>query len=47
MTHLQSNSVLCDVQHRFQRKHSCETQLIETVDDFARTLNEGGQTDVI
>ena len=28
-------------------KHSCDTQLIETMDDFARTLNEGGQTDVI
>ena len=25
----------------------CDTQLIETVDDFARTLNEGGQIDVI
>ena len=28
-------------------KHSCDTQLIETVDDFARALNEGGQIDVI
>ena len=28
-------------------KHSCDTQLIETVDDFARALNEGRQIDVI
>ena len=47
MTHLQNNSVLCNAQHGFRRKHSCETQLIEVVDDFARTLNEGGQADVI
>jgi len=47
MSHLQHNNVLCNVQHGFRHKHSCETQLIETVDDFARTLNEGGQTDVI
>ena len=47
MNHLQNNNVLCNVQHGFRHKHSCETQLIEAVDEFARTLNDGGQTDVI
>ena len=39
--------MLSNVQHGFRHKHSCETQLIEAVDEFARTLNDGGQTDVI
>ena len=47
MTHLQNNNVLSSVQHEFRHKHSCDTQLIETVDDFARALNEGRQIDVI
>ena len=47
LTHLQLNSVLCNAQHEFRRKHSCETQLIETIDNFASTLNKGGQTDII
>ena len=47
MTHLQNNNILSSVQHGFRNKHSCDTQLIETVDDFARALNEGSQIDVI
>ena len=51
MTHLQNNNILSSVQHGFRNKHSCDTQLIsqliETVDDFARALNEGRQIDVI
>ena len=47
MTHFQLNSVLCNAQHGFSRKDSCETQLIETIDDFASASNRGGQTDVI
>jgi len=47
MNHLQNNNVLCNVQHGFRHKHSCETQLIEAVDEFARTLNDGGQTDMM
>ena len=43
MNHLQNNNVLCNVQHGFRHKHSCETQLIEAVDEFARTFNDGGQ----
>ena len=35
------------MQHGFRNKHSCNTQLIETVDDFARALNKGRQLDVI
>ena len=47
MTHLQNNSILSSVQHGFRHKYSCDTQSIETVDDLARALNEGGQIDVI
>ena len=47
MTHLQNNNILSSAQHGFRNKHSCNTQLIETVDDFARALNEGSQIDVI
>ena len=47
MTYLQNNNILSSVQHGFRHKHSCDTQLIETVDDFARALNEGRQIDVI
>ena len=47
MTHLQNNNILSSMQHGFRNKHSCDTQLIETVDNFARALNEGSQIDVI
>ena len=47
LTHLQNNNILSSVQHGFRHKHSCDNQLIETVDDFARALNEGGQIEVI
>ena len=47
MTHLQDNSVLSNVQHGFRHKHSCDTQLRLYIDDFARTVNEGRQIDVI
>ena len=47
MSHLQNNNILCNAQHGFRHGRSCETQLIETIDDFARSLNDSGQTDVI
>ena len=35
------------LQHGFRRGHSCETQLIAFVEDLAKEMQNGGQTDVI
>ena len=34
-------------QHGFRSKLSCETQLLQFIQDFANILNDGGQSDVI
>ena len=47
MTHLTESNILSDFQHGFRGKRSCESQLLLAVDDFANTLNQGGQTDSI
>ena len=39
--------ILCDQQHGFRPKRSCESQLITTINDIAKTLDAGFQTDVI
>ena len=38
---------LSDKQHGFRKRRSCESQLIVTIDDLARCLNESGQIDAI
>ena len=47
MTHFDRWNILCDSQHGFRKRRSCETQLIETIDDIARHLSDGNQVDVI
>eukprot|EP00111_Clytia_hemisphaerica_P001561 TCONS_00004441-protein len=47
MTHLNDNNVLSDYQHGFREKRSCMSQLLTTVNDFARNLNDKKQTDSI
>ena len=47
MTHFDTHSVLTDKQHGFRNKHSCETQLIMTVNDLALSLDNKSQTDMI
>ena len=44
---LSHHNILCDQQHGVRRLRSCESQLILTVNDFAETLNNGEQSDVI
>jgi len=34
-------------QHGFRQKRLCETQLLLTIQDLTRNLNEGLQTDVV
>lgn len=38
---------MCYLMHNIALENSCETQLIERVNDFVEITNEGGQTDVI
>ena len=45
--HLSSQNIIIDNQHGFREKLLCETQLIQAVDDWARTLNMHGQSDVL
>jgi len=45
--HLDAHHVLCDEQHGFHHRRSCESQLISTIDDFSSCLNDGGQCDVL
>ena len=47
MRHLDSHKILCQQQHGFRKNHSCETQLISTVQDIAQNLDNKYQTDVI
>ena len=46
-SHLEEHGILCDEQHGFRRKRSCETQLITAVNDFAIALNNSEQIDAI
>ena len=47
MRHLDECDILTDFQHGFRRKRSCETQLVLTVDDLSRALDQGRQVDCI
>ena len=46
MTHLEGNNLLSDNQHGFKKKRSCESQLILFVDELAKNMSKGKQTDV-
>ena len=45
--HLTQHDVLYELQHGFREKRSCETQLIQLVDDLSRQLTLGNQTDLV
>ena len=47
MNHFDSHSILSDKQHGFKSKHSCESQLIMTVNDLVLSLDNRSQTDMI
>ena len=47
MRHLDRHKILTDKQHGFRAKHSCETQLLQTVHDLAHSLDKRKQTDII
>jgi len=45
--HPEKYHVLCDNQHGFCTKHSCETQLIGAINDFQNCLNSGSHIDAL
>ena len=45
--HLENNNILIDLQQGFRKHRSCETQLIKTVNNLAKSMNHGGQIDSI
>ena len=47
MPHLDTQQILNDAQHGFRKSRSCESQMIQTVQDLANSLNEGEQIDAI
>ena len=46
MKHLETNSILCNNQYGFRARRSCESQLLLTIDDFTRALNDRLQVDI-
>ena len=45
--HLSKNNIIIDEQHGFRQCFSCETQLITTIHDWAKSINVCRQTDAI
>ena len=45
--HFNQNNILYDLQHGFLDRRSCETQLLQLIEDLARNMTEGKQTDLI
>lgn len=45
--HFTQNNILYDLQHGFRERRSCETQLVMLVDELARNIQNGKQTDLI
>ena len=47
MKHADTHNILYPLQHGFRKGLSCETQLIEFVDDITRNIDAGKQTDCL
>ena len=45
MGHFDQYNLLSDKQHAFRKWHSCETQLITVINDWAKILDKKGQVD--
>ena len=45
--HLNKYNALYELQHGFREKRSCETQIIQLVEDLGRQLTLGKQTDLV
>ena len=47
MNHGEDNNILYPLQHGFRRSRSCETQLIEFIDDLTSNLDKGQRVDIL
>ena len=47
MKHADANNIMYPLQHGFRRGLSCETQLLEFIDDISKNLDTGKQTDCL
>ena len=47
MKHFDEHNIITDYQHGFRKSRSCESQLLLTVQDIAKGLDEGKQIDAI
>ncbi|XP_052693771.1 uncharacterized protein LOC128172041 [Crassostrea angulata] len=47
MRHVEGQRMLTDAQHGFRKQRSCETQLIVTIQDLAKSIDDKRQSDVI
>ena len=47
MKHLDQHNILSPFQHGFRLHHSCETQLLVTVHDLAKGIDQHLQTDLV
>ena len=47
MNHGEMNNILYTLQHGFRRGRSCESQLIEFIDDLSNNLHNNQQTDIL
>ena len=47
MEHLDHHGILNNFQHGFRKQHSCEAQLVNTIEDLARGLNSREQIDML
>ena len=45
--HLEKNKILSELQHGFRSGHSCESQLIITMNDLLEAWNDKDQVDMI
>ena len=47
VTHADTHNILYPLQHGFRRSRSCETQLLEFVDDVSKNIEKSTQTDIL
>ncbi len=47
LNHMEQFNLLADAQHGFRKRRSCETQLLLTYHDIAKTVNKSGQVDML
>ena len=45
--HIETHGILNNAQHGFRNNHSCESQLILTIQDLANGIDLGEQIDII